>query len=200
MPGLPLSLLEREEISAGLIVEPEVSWAALGRRVGRHPTTIAREVLAGGGRVRYRPAVAHDRAGVAVRRPRECRLATPGVLRDRVTAELRLGRSPVAIWADLDAENSAAIVCVETIYTAVYAGVLDVKATECLRMRRPRRRSRRSRNPSTRPALPNILARPDTVNDRSELGHWEADQVRHEALLNRAVMKGHRLLSVAADS
>lgn len=177
MPGLPLSLLDREEISAGLIAEQEVSWAALGRRVGRHPTTIAREVIAGGGRDRYRPAVAQARAEVAVRRPRECQLATPGVLRDRVTAELRAGRSPVAIWADLVAENAAVIVCVETIYTAVYAGVLEVKATECPRMRRPRRRSRRSRNPSTRPALPNINDRPNGVNDRSELGHWEADQI-----------------------
>ena len=59
MPVLPLSLLEREEISAGLIVDRGVSWAVLGRRVGRHPTTIAREVSAGGGRDGYRPAVAH---------------------------------------------------------------------------------------------------------------------------------------------
>ena len=177
MPGLPLSLLEREEISAGLIADQSVSWAVLGRRIGRHPTTIAREVVAGGGRAGYRPAVAQDRAGVAVRRPRGCRLATPGVLRDRVTAELRAGRSPVAIWADLVAEDAPVVVCVETIYAAVYAGVLEVKATACLRMRRPRRRHRQTRNPSTRPALPNINGRPDEVNDRSELGHWEADQI-----------------------
>jgi IS30 family transposase len=177
MPGLPLSLCEREEISAALILDRSVSWAELGRRVRRHPTTIAREVSAAGGRDRYRPAVAHQRADAGRGRPRECRLATPGVLRDRVTVELQAGRSPVAIWADLVADNASVIVCVETIYAALYAGVLAVKATECLRMRRPRRRSRRSRNPSTRPALPNILTRPERVNDRSELGHWEADQI-----------------------
>lgn len=177
MPGLPLSLLEREEISAGLIVDPEVSWAELGRRVQRHPTTIAREVNAAGGRDMYRPAVAQQCAVTALRRPRGCRLDEPGVLRDRVTSQLRAGRSPVAIWADLIADETEAIVCVETIYAAVYAGVLDVKSTECLRMRRPRRRSRQARNPSTRPALPNILARPDHVADRSEIGHWEADQI-----------------------
>lgn len=69
------------------------------------------------------------------------------------------------------------MVCVETIYTAVYAGTLDVKATECLRSRRPRRRSRQARRTSCRPALPNISLRPDEVDDRSELGHWEADQI-----------------------
>ena len=177
MPGLPLSLYEREEISAGLIVDREVSWAALGRRLGRHPMTIAREVAAGGGRHGYRPAVAQERAAVASRRPRGCRLSELGALRDRVTAELRAGRSPVAIWADLVAENAPVIVCVETIYAAVYAGVLEVKASECLRMRRPRRRHRQGRKPSLCAGLPNITARPDGVNDRSELGHWEADQI-----------------------
>jgi len=44
-----------------------------------------------------------------------------------VTTELRLGRSPEAIWADLVAEGVADRVCVESIYRAIFAGVLDVK-------------------------------------------------------------------------
>ena len=38
-----------------------------------------------------------------------------------VTAELRLGRSPVAIWADLVADKIEDRVCGETIYAAVFA-------------------------------------------------------------------------------
>jgi IS30 family transposase len=177
MPGAPLSLPERDEIAVALIEDRATPWAAIGRRVGRHPTTIAREVDAGGGRDRYRPATAQRRAEADRCRPRPRRLETPGVLRDRVTDELRLGRSPEAIWADLAAEGVMAPPCVETIYTAVYAGTLGVKATECLRMRRPRRRRRQARHPSRRAGLPNINARPPEVNDRSELGHWEADQI-----------------------
>lgn len=60
-------------------------------------------------------------------------------------------------------------VCVETIYAAVYASVLDVKATECLPWRRPRR-VRQARHPNTRPALPNIALRPAAVNERAEVG------------------------------
>jgi IS30 family transposase len=177
MPGAPLSLPERDEISVALIEDPAVPWAVIARRVGRHPTTIAREVDAGGGRCAYRPAVAERRAEACRRRARPRRLEAHGELRDRVTAELKAGRSPVAIWADLAADDVSGLPCVETIYSAVYAGVLEVKATECLRMRRPRRRGRQARHASTRPALPNIAARPETVNDRSELGHWEADQI-----------------------
>jgi IS30 family transposase len=177
MPGLPLSLFEREEISVALIANPLVAWAVIGRRVRRHPTTIAREVNAGGGRGGYRPAVAHEAAGVALGRQRECSLAAPGAVRDRVIVELRRGRSPYAIHADLAAEGVVGRPCVETIYTAVYNGALGVKARECLRSRRPRRRSRQARHPNKRAGLPNIAARPDTVNDRSQVGHWEADQI-----------------------
>ena len=48
MPGLPLSLYEREEIAVALMEDRGVAWAVIGRRVGRHPTTIAREVAGGG--------------------------------------------------------------------------------------------------------------------------------------------------------
>jgi len=177
MPGIPLSLPEREEISLALTLNRSTPWTEIGRRVGRHPSTVMREVTANGGRARYRPAIAERRADSARCRARPRRLEAPGALRDRVTAELRLGRSPEAIWADLRAEGTTERVCVESIYAAVFAGVLDVKATECLRSRRPRRRRRQARNESKRPGVPNIAARPAVVNDRGELGHWEGDQI-----------------------
>ena len=177
MPGAPLSLPEREDISRALIENPTVPWAELGRLVGRHPTTIAREVGGHTGRGIYRPAVADQAATSAKARPRPRLLQQGGPLRTRVTDELKVGRSPEAIWADLVADNITDRVCVETIYTAVYAGVLDVRPATCLRTRRRRRRSRQTRHASARPALPNIALRPDPVGDRTELGHWEADQI-----------------------
>ncbi len=172
-----MSLPERDEIARALIENPTVPWAQVGRLVDRHPTTIAREVKGHGGRDRYRPASSQRAAERARSRPRDRTLQAPGPLRDRVTAELRLGRSPVAIHADLVAADAAELVCVETIYTSLYTGVLDVTARDCLRMRRPRRRSRQARHPNRRPVLANIANRPDTVGDRSEVGHWEGDQI-----------------------
>jgi IS30 family transposase len=172
-----LSSRDRDEISFALIESRDVSWAKIGRRIDRHPTTIMREVQANDGRDKYRSAAAQRRAGRCRRRPRERLLAQPGELRTRIQTELESGRSPVAIVLDLDADEIAGRPCVETIYLAVYDGTLDVKARECLRMRRPRRRSRTQRNASNRPALPNIVDRPATVNERTEPGHWEVDQI-----------------------
>jgi IS30 family transposase len=177
MPGEPLSLPEREEIAVALGEDRCTPWARIGSRIGRLATTIMREVTANGGRGAYRPASAQRRAGMERRRTRPRRLEAAGELRDRVVRELKLGRSPVAIWADLVAEGSAVMVRVETIYTAICAGVLGVRPTECLRTRRPRRRRRQARCENKRPGLANIPARPAVVNDRSELGHWEGDQI-----------------------
>ncbi len=178
MPGAPLSLPEREEIFLALTEDREASWASIARRIDRHPTTVAREVDGRGGRSKYRPASA-ERAAVRARRRDRGRLsAVPVELCERIATELRQGRSPEAIWADLRAENAAAVPCVETIYQGVYTGALGVTATECLRSRRPRRRTRKARNPNKRGAgLPNIAARPGSVNDRLEVGHWEIDQI-----------------------
>lgn len=123
------------------IEDRSVPWVVIARRIGRHPPTVMREVTTNGGRGRYRPAVAERRADRERCRPRRLRLASPGPLWDRVTAELKLGRSPYAIWADLVAEAVRDRVCIETIYQAVYAGVFEVTPSECLRSRRPRRQT-----------------------------------------------------------
>jgi IS30 family transposase len=44
----PLSLREREEIAVALTLNRSIPWA----EIGRHPTTICREVTANGGRSR----------------------------------------------------------------------------------------------------------------------------------------------------
>ncbi len=138
-----MALLEREEISRGLVEDPMMTWTELARRVGRHPATVAREVGRHGGRYRYRAAVADARAVRSRRRRRPGRLVVDPVLRERVTDELRAGFSPAGIAARLRNDGGGAV-CAETIYTAVYAGRLDVRARQCLRWRRPRRRPRQT--------------------------------------------------------
>lgn len=193
MPGTPLSSRDRDEIHHALTANPDSSWAEIARHVERHPTTIMREVDSNGGRGRYRPAAADKRA-TTCRRRRRVRLATiPFEVRTRIENELRLGRSPVAIVLDLDADHVVGRPCAETIYGALYNGALDVKARDCLRMRRRRRRSRTARNASNRPALPNIIDRPAVVNERVEAGHWEVDQIIGKANQSSMIIVSERV-------
>lgn len=177
MPGTPLSSRERDDIAELLREDPDAPWARIGREVDRHPTTISREVNGNGGRKGYRPASADRDAALALRRPRECMWRVEDTVRERITKELRQGRSPAAIWAELVADGIDGVPCVQTIYQGVYSGALGVKATECLRTRRRSRRSRQARRANKRAGLPNISSRPDDLNKQTEPGHWEIDQI-----------------------
>src|SRR5205823_6032704 len=70
---LRLSLQEREEISRGLAGGE--SLRAIGRRLGRASSTIAREVSANGGRRRYRACTADKLAARRMHRPKPAKLA-----------------------------------------------------------------------------------------------------------------------------
>ncbi len=94
----------------------------------------------------------------------------------------------------------------EAIYQALYIegrGALKRELVACLctgrALRVPRARAQqRARGHVTDEVR--ISERPPEADDRAVPGHWEGDLVRHEALLNRVVMKGHHLLLVAASS
>lgn len=60
MPGDRLTLQDRQQIAAGL--REEMTYAAIGRRIGRPTSTVTREVMRNGGPRRYH-AEAADRAG-----------------------------------------------------------------------------------------------------------------------------------------
>ena len=92
----------------------------------------------------------------------------------------------------------------EAIYQALYIqgrGALKRELVACLRtgraLRVPRARTR-GRGKKFITAEIMISERPAEADDRAVPGHWEGDLVRHEALFDRAVMKGHRRRDVAA--
>ncbi len=81
-----LSLAEREEISRGLAAG--MSCRAIADLLGRAPSTISREVLANGGRGRYRAAVADREAWTRAARPKATKLASSPALAALVAAKL----------------------------------------------------------------------------------------------------------------
>jgi len=179
---LRLSLAEREEISRGLLAGE--SFRFIAARLGRSPSTIAREVAAGGNRNRYRAWRAEESSHRRARRPRIAKLKASPRLRREVERLLELRWSPQQIAARLvidhpdDPEMS---VSHETIYQSLFVqgrGALRKELTRCLRTGRAQRRPQR-RIPGSGQLLDMVLIsqRPAEVEDRSVPGHWEGDLI-----------------------
>jgi hypothetical protein len=97
LPRCTLSLGERVDICALLAGDPSITDTGVGRRVGRHRTTIEREITENGGRGSYRALVADDRAAVLRSRPRKPLPAVAIPSKTLVETELAAGGSPAAI-------------------------------------------------------------------------------------------------------
>ncbi len=185
MPGVRLSLEEREEIALG--IASGRSLTGIARGVGRPVSTVAREVARNGGRGRYRAVVAERATRRRACRPKPRRLATDRALGREVERRLRLRHSPQQIANRLRLEHPDEPhwwVSHETIYQALYLqgrGGLRAELTGALRTGRARRR-RKGPNPG-RGALGrlqdivSISERPAEVEDRAVPGHWEGDLI-----------------------
>ncbi len=145
-----LSLEDRTEIYAGLASGD--SGAVIGGRLGKHPSTITREIAANGGRDGYRPMHAHRQALKRSHRPQPTKLESNPKLAGYVGEQLRLLWSPEQIARRLVAEfpnDPEMRVSHETIYLSLYVqgrGELRKELTRCLRTGRAVRRHRDQRN------------------------------------------------------
>ncbi len=143
---LALTLAEREEISRGLVASRSVRSMALA--LGRAPSTVSREIVRNGGSRWYRAAAADKRAWKQALRPKPCKLAEHGQLRQAVAAKLERNWSPeqIAGWLKrMHPGTEACQVSHETIYRSLYVqarGVLKKELMQHLRSRRSIRRSR----------------------------------------------------------
>ena len=179
-----LSIEEREEVLLG--IERSESDGQIARRLGRHRSTIWREVRAGGGRGRYRPHRAQRRADDAAGRGRATWVETRPWLWAEVVALLRTGKwSPEQASARLrrdHPEEPEWWVSHESIYQAIFVqakGALRKELAACLRSGRTRRRAQ-GRVGATRERISdmvNISQRPAEAQDRAVPGHWEGDLI-----------------------
>jgi IS30 family transposase len=175
-----LSIDERVEIKLGL--EADLSFRAIGRRIGRDPATVCREVNANGGRAGYAPMAAHRRAYDRGRRPKITKLASHPTLCARVVDDLERLWSPQQIATRLRDEfgdDHGMRISHETIYKTLYVqgrGELRRELARCLRTGRAKRVSRRRLEKRSRiPDMIMISQRPPEVEDRAVPGHWEGD-------------------------
>lgn len=180
---LALSVVEREEISRGLVAGCSVR--SIATHLERAPSTISREINRNGGQGRYRANQADQAAWDRARRPKICRLAENRTLARIVAAKLQWLWSPeqVAGWLKRTYPHDATFqVSHETIYRSLYIqarGVLKKELLQHLRRRRAMRRSRHhtQKSDDRRRILDavSISERPAIAEDRAVPGHWEGD-------------------------
>jgi IS30 family transposase len=175
---LALTLAEREEISRGLVADRSVRSMAMA--LGRAPSTVSREIVRNGGSRWYRATAADKRAWKQALRPKLCKLAVHGQLRQAVAANLERNWSPEQIAGWLKRTHPEACqVSHETIYRSLYVqarGVLKKELLQHLRSRRAIRRSRHATQKGRQIAnAVSIRERPASIEDRAVPGHWEGD-------------------------
>jgi IS30 family transposase len=165
------------------------SRADIARRLGRHRSTIGRELDRNGTRrVRrdgYSAANAQSKADAAARRPKPAKLATRLPLRRQVQDRLKLRHSPEQIARRLReefAEDPEMWVSHETIYQSLYVqsrGGLKRELARHLRtgrtLRKPHRQAGQRRERFAGMVM--ISQRPAEVEDRAVPGHWEGDLI-----------------------
>jgi transposase, IS30 family len=181
----PLTVEERETISRELAREVPASMRDIARLLGRHHSTIAREINRNGGTDEYRAVDAQDRCEQMRSRPKPRKLEESAELHDAVNEGLALKWSPrqISNRIELDnPDNDQMRVSHETIYECLYLQARGQLRTELkLALRRGRtRRVNRSRPTSTRGKIPdmvNISERPVEAADRAVPGFWEGDLI-----------------------
>lgn len=172
-----LSREERYQIHA--LHRRKVPAGAIAAELGRHPSTIARELARNANaNGHYSPAQAHAQA--------KARLSGPSNVRTiasehwaLVLRHLRLDLSPQQICGRLKLEKKLSI-SAECIYLRLYkdkaAGGQLVQHLRCQKIRRKRYASGQERRGSLKNCR-RISERPKVVDKRSRIADWEGDTV-----------------------
>ena len=178
-----LRIEEREIISRELSCKRSARF--IGMLLGRHHSTISREIGRNGGSGRYRAVDAQVRCEALRARPKPRRLEASARLYDAVNDGLTQHWSPRQISRRLRVDHpddETMRISHETVYECLYLqarGQLRTQLKIALRKGRTRRvnRSRPMVVRGTIPDMVNISERPAEVADRAVPGFWEGDLI-----------------------
>ena len=165
-----LSQIERYQIAS--LMKAQHSITQIASLIGRHKSTISRELRRNAGSRGYRPKQASELAIERSEQSRNACTVAPWV-KQQASALLRLQWSPEQVASRLPVSH-------ETLYQHVYAdktqGGTLWKNLRCQKQKRKRYasgRDRRGQIPNRRP----LSERPAHVEGRKQVGHWECDTV-----------------------
>lgn len=165
-----LSQIERYQIHS--LMKAQHTITQIAELLGRHKSTISRELLRNAGFRGYRPKQACEMALKRSESSRNASTTAPWV-KEQANVLLQLQWSPEQIAGKLPVSH-------ETLYQHVYADKRQGgKLWENLRCQKQKRkryasgRDRRGQIPNRRP----LSERPAHIEERKQIGHWECDTV-----------------------
>lgn len=172
-----LSLRERCLLSTFLSMNLKIF--VISERMGRHRSTIYRELERNTQGERYMPGIAETLA--KERHPHASnKLQTNTDLNNYVRVGLENGWSPEQISGRMKIENKSFYVCAESMYRYIYRNK-HLGLHKLLPRRQPKRYPMIERNKRKRKhqmLMRHISLRPPEANLRNTMGHWEGDTIR----------------------
>lgn len=172
-----LTYRERQHIACSLSNDVKVSTIA--KRLGRHRSTLYRDLARNGKDDKYSPSLATQAAKNRHHSPSN-KLETNQLLNDYVKHKLEQGWTPEQISGRMKEDNEPFYVCHESIYRYLFANTQN-QLYLLLPKKRKRRRKRMERKITKKShdiAAINIQYRDENVLLRNEIGHWEGDTIR----------------------
>lgn len=159
-----------------------LSLREIGRRLGRHHTSISREIERNGyPNTVYYHGISQPKADARARKPRHHRRRSNMRLYNYVMHRIRQDWSPDEIhkrmYIDYPDDLSMRC-CIETIYQWVYRDAADGGQAYTHLRRTHKKRRKQRKYASGRGLIPDrvsIHERPNIVNERSRIGDWEGD-------------------------
>ena len=172
-----LDLTEREEIAIGL--EMGLKQGEIALILQRSPSTISREIQRNKyaiGKGQYRAGLAQSKTDERKKVSHKRKRIPQKRLRRYICKWLKKGYSPEIIAFKAMEKNIKWKINYETIYQWIYNDRHDLIPflTRCHKTRRKRGSSKQKRCPKV-PNRTMIDKRPDYINLRSYIGHWEID-------------------------
>lgn len=174
-------LTKDDRIMLSALLKEGLSFRACARNIGTSPTTISNEVTANGGRDNYKPRIAHREYLKRRKEANQChrKLGKDKKLTETVMRLLKKNWSPEQIAGRMMLEWGFKLSSPTSIYNYINPRpeLHYLLPRKCNKYRRTKAAGQRK---ALREGLSNkksIDERPEVVNERKEVGHWEGDTI-----------------------